>query len=482
MRCPSGSGSYQTLTSRQPLTAAPYALFAHAVADGAVSSAQLAPGAVTTVQLALNAVTAAQIADGTIAAGDLANGAVSTAKIGDGQVTAAKLAVPLRLTSAAANTTIGALDGTSTGLNGVGVSGTAGTGAGAAGVLGSANAGDGVRGTSSSGTGVYGEGVGNPGVWGESNDDGVLGVSTGAGNGVSGVAMQGAGVRGESLGGIGVLGEGEELGVKGTSATGEGVMGISTAPTGTGVVGIANGIGMPTGVRGEGTFYGVAGAGYYGVSGYGRTGVDGITDESDGTGVSGVSRSANDTNGVGVRGTANKGVAVRGQSASGLAGLFVGPVAVQGVLTASAKLFKIDHPLDPANKYLMHAAIESAEMKNLYDGVVVLDANGEAEVDLPAWFEALNGDFRYQLTCIGGVAPVYIAEEVSDGRFRIAGGTPGLKVSWLVTGVRRDAYAVAHPLTVEADKTAKERGRYLHPVEMGVPDVLPVDPSAGATR
>ncbi len=275
VRCPGGSGAYQTLTSRQPLTAAAFALFASAVADGAVSSAKLAPGAVTTSQLAPNAVTAAQIADGTIATGDLANGAVTTAKIGDGQVTGAKLVAPLRLTSAAANTAIGALDGTSTGSNGIGVSGTAGTGANSAGVLGAANAGDGVRGTSINGVGVVGEGA-DAGVEGTSNQDGVLGTSTGFGDGVAGVAMGGAGVRGLSLDGIGVLGDGEEFGVKGTSADGEGVMGVSTAPTGIGVVGIANGIGMPTGVSGQSTYTGVTGSGSaYGVQGYGGTGVSG---------------------------------------------------------------------------------------------------------------------------------------------------------------------------------------------------------------
>jgi hypothetical protein len=40
-------------------------------------------------------------------------------------------------------------------------------------------------------------------------------------------------------------------------------------------------------------------------------------------------------------------------------------------------------------------------MKNLYDGVVRLDGNGEAAVELPQWFDALNQEFRYQLTAIG---------------------------------------------------------------------------------
>jgi len=40
-------------------------------------------------------------------------------------------------------------------------------------------------------------------------------------------------------------------------------------------------------------------------------------------------------------------------------------------------------------------------MKNIYDGVTVLDENGEAEITLPDWFSALNKDFSYQLTAIG---------------------------------------------------------------------------------
>ncbi|PKO17907.1 MAG: hypothetical protein CVU38_21650 [Chloroflexi bacterium HGW-Chloroflexi-1] len=91
-------------------------------------------------------------------------------------------------------------------------------------------------------------------------------------------------------------------------------------------------------------------------------------------------------------------------------------------------------------------------MKNIYDGMATLDANGEAVVNLPAWFGALNRDFRYQLTCIGGFAPVYIAEEIQDNQFKIAGGKPDMKVSWQVTGIRQDAYAEQHRIPVEEDK------------------------------
>src|SRR5260370_34336748 len=102
-------------------------------------------------------------------------------------------------------------------------------------------------------------------------------------------------------------------------------------------------------------------------------------------------------------------------------------------------------------------------MMNIYTGNVALDANGEATVQLADWFEALNRDFRYQLTCLGGFAPVYVAREVQNGTFRIAGGSPGLKVSWQVTGIRQDAWANAHRIPVEAAKNARERGHYPHP-------------------
>ncbi len=144
-----------------------------------------------------------------------------------------------------------------------------------------------------------------------------------------------------------------------------------------------------------------------------------------------------------------------------------GNLNVSGTLTKGGGSFKIDHPLDPANKYLSHSFVESPDMMNIYNGNAVLDARGEAVIQLPDWFEALNRDFRYQLTCIGGFAPVYIASKISGGQFRIGGGKPGLEVSWQVTGIRQDAYANAHRIPVEEEKPAAERGHYLHPDAFG---------------
>jgi hypothetical protein len=107
-------------------------------------------------------------------------------------------------------------------------------------------------------------------------------------------------------------------------------------------------------------------------------------------------------------------------------------------------------------------------MKNVYDGVAVLDANGEAAVMLPDWFEALNAGFRYQLTPVGTPAPqLHVADEIAHAQFRIAGGVPGQRVCWQVTGVRKDPWARAHPVVVEEPKIDDERGRYLDPELFG---------------
>src|SRR5215217_3170753 len=192
--------------------------------------------------------------------------------------------------------------------------------------------------------------------------------------------------------------------------------------------------------------------------------------------------------GFGVVGFSNSYTGVYGHSASGYAAWLDGKVNIRGTLFKPGGSFKIDHPLDPANKYLSHSFVESPDMKNVYDGVVVLDDKGEAEIELPDWFGALNKDFRYQLTAIGAPGPnLYIAEEISgtntkysrksssnnnnnnSSRFKIAGGISGMKVSWQVTGIRKDPWANANRIEVEADKPDEERGYYIHPDLYGQP-------------
>lgn len=131
--------------------------------------------------------------------------------------------------------------------------------------------------------------------------------------------------------------------------------------------------------------------------------------------------------------------------------------------TSGFKAFKIDHPLDPQNKFLMHSCVESPDMKNIYDGVVVTDESGFATVELPEYFEALNKDFRYQLTVIGQFAQAIIAEKVHDNRFVIQTDKPNVEVSWQITGIRHDPFAEQNRIEVEVEKVDNERGKYLFP-------------------
>lgn len=149
------------------------------------------------------------------------------------------------------------------------------------------------------------------------------------------------------------------------------------------------------------------------------------------------------------------------------AGYFNGDVYVTGTLTKGAGAFRIDHPLDPENKYLQHSFVESPDMMNMYNGNVTTDHNGTAVVTLPSYFEALNRDFRYQLTVIGQFAQAIVSKEVSSGEFTIRTDRPNVKVSWQVTGIRRDKYAEANPIETEIAKGQGERGKYVHPRAFG---------------
>jgi hypothetical protein len=273
-----------------------------------------------------------------------------------------------------------------------------------------------------------------PSIWGVNNGggNGIRGSATGTGLGVYGESEGSAGVRGGSTSGSGVYGE---------SSSGYGVYGYNSLSGNYGFLGSSS-----YGVYGYHSInsnYGLLGGSMFGVYGY----------SSSGTGVYGFRSGGGD-----------------------YAGYFSGNVYINGNYTATGtKSFKIDHPLDPANKYLVHFCVESNELLNIYNGNITLDANGEAWIELPTYFETLNKDFRYQLTCIGGFAPVYIAQEISGNRFKIAGGNPGMKVSYQVTGIRHDAFAEAHRIQVEVEKTGAERGKYIHPKEHGVSETLGID-------
>ena len=311
------------------------------------------------------------------------------------------------------------------------------------------------------------------------DDDGTVGY------GVFGRSDSNKGVVGESDTGPGVAGySNTNYGVSGESGNGPGVYGRSNSREG--VLGHSD---DNVGVFGESNnsyaLYGRSnlGAGVYGVSIYDC----------------GVVASSSRTYALWVSGVVSGYAALLEGRVNMIGDVYMyGPVSITGPLSKPGGSFKIDHPLDPANKYLSHSFVESPDMKNIYDGVVVLDDKGEAEIELPDWFGALNKDFRYQLTAIAAPGPnLYISEEISDGatttsyyysnssnssnsnknknnnnstRFKVAGGASTMKVSWQVTGIRKDPWANAHRISVGEDKPAKERGYYTYPELYGQPE------------
>ena len=264
-----------------------------------------------------------------------------------------------------------------------------------------------------------------------------------------------------------------DIAVDGTvTATGGGqVSAVLGGTSNRAVFGIDNGSGNQ-GVLGRATC-GVSGHHTGGNYGYLGTSTDGVYGRGYGgaRGVYGYSR-----DGWGVWGSSGYSVGVYASSGTGWAGWFEGDLKVTETISKGSGSFEIDHPLDPENKYLRHSFVESPDMMNIYNGLVRLDENGEAVVELPEYFEALNRDFRYQLTAIGAPGPdLYIKEKIQNKRFQIAGGSPGLEVSWQVTGIRQDPFARIHPIEVEVDKEGDEKGKYLHPNAYALPENMGIN-------
>ncbi|RLD56059.1 MAG: hypothetical protein DRJ01_15775 [Bacteroidetes bacterium] len=209
------------------------------------------------------------------------------------------------------------------------------------------------------------------------------------------------------------------------------------------------------GVEGHGRHRGVYGyAREVGTSGYPR-GVYGYAYKgTTAYGVYGYARSA--TTNYGIYGYAYGGT-------TNWAGYFSGNVRVTGTVDNSKSILKIDNPLDPENKYLVHSSVVSPDMMTVYNGNVTTDSKGFAIVKMPNYFDALNKDFRYQLTVIGSFSQAIIYKKIVNNQFIIQTDKPNVEVSWQVTGKRNDPYAVKHPVKTEVDKADSEKGFYLHP-------------------
>ncbi|CAG0995291.1 hypothetical protein PHYC_02524 [Phycisphaerales bacterium] len=351
------------------------------------------------------------------------------------------------------------------------------------------------------------------GVQGNANN------SNGSGIGVYGQthAETGVGVRGHAsmvanvvtYGGLFTTYGASGRGVQGTvlngnnAGTSYGVFGLNYNPNGTGVYGQAAATsGIAVGVRGQsdspsgiaGSFTGLgsdavfiqntgAGRGMHVIS----PGDTAVWAESTG-GLAGVHGATSNVNGFGVLGfnggTTGNSFGVVGQtgSAAGWGVYAFGRSGASGV-----KTFRIDHPQDPENKYLLHYSTESPEVLNAYSGTTRLDEAGEAVVELPPYFAMINRDPRYTLTAVGAPMPMlHVAGEIDEAAliagaraapgdalptcaFRIAGGAPGARVSWEVKAVRNDQWVRRNGAPIEIEKQGIEKGTYQHPELYGQP-------------
>lgn len=157
--------------------------------------------------------------------------------------------------------------------------------------------------------------------------------------------------------------------------------------------------------------------------------------------------------------------------------MIAGTLGVSGYITKSGGGYRIDHPQDPENKFLNHSFVESPEMMNIYRGNATLDANGEAIVSLPSYFEAANEKPCFQLTAIGASMPnLFVASGISNGSFKVSGGVANAVVSWQVSAARADAWAKANNPGVEIDKGDK-KGLFLHPELHGADESKSLHPS-----
>jgi hypothetical protein len=415
----------------------------------------------------------------------LSKGSVTSTALAAGAVTQPAIKVPLTLSDSSATPVVYAIN---TGV-GAALYGKTATGSGVYGTCVASNAFGLLGGTDPyqyEDVGVYGQSDGE-GVSGYSSSAGGYGTAgfCNAGTGVYGQTASGNGVRGTDTGNndYGLLGGVEPIsgnnvpigvfgfdsntgyGVYGQGTNGPGIRGVSTNSDGGDFFANGSAVGVfAQSASGVGGYFGGGGDG----QGIDVTSVNGYGGEFTTEAAVGVFVTAGNADGGDF--TSNSGgYGISAYGAMG-AGYFNGNIVVTGSVTNAGASLRIDHPLDPANEYLNHASVESDEMKDMYDGNVVTDGNGDAVVKMPAWFQSLNTEFRYQLTVIGQFAQAIISSELANNQFSIKTDKPNVKVSWQVTGVRHDAYSNAHPLNVEQVKPESERGLYQDPVEWGQPE------------
>ncbi len=326
----------------------------------------------------------------------------------------------------------------------------------------------GVSGHSSSptGRGVFGEATALTGI----AYGGRFESDSASGRGVYGLVGSASGqtfggsFRSHSTQGTGVFGEA----IASTGAT-YGVYGLSASETGRGVYGVAS---ANAGNNYGGYFITDSGSGRgvygrapnnVGVQGEGYTGVAGST--TDGRGVSGFAYGFEQNYGILGQSNSQSAYGVFGGLGSS-SGSGYGVYANGDSGASGTKSFRIDHPFDPENKYLVHYSNESPTPQNQYFGVIKTDSKGFAWVALPDYFEEINKDIKFQLTVVDESEDFILAKvskKVQANRFQVRTSKPNVEVSWMVVGTRNDLYCRSKAITDVRPKEGSEVGTYQHP-------------------
>ncbi|MBS1715184.1 MAG: hypothetical protein JST30_12695 [Armatimonadetes bacterium] len=271
---------------------------------------------------------------------------------------------------------------------------------------------------------------------------------------------------------------GSTVGVKGTAAstTGIGVQGEATAVTGA-TIGVSGIVDSPSGAAVFGSSLATSGVSF---------GVRGVADSSSARALSGWATSttgnsfgaiaqSDSSTGKGLYGSGfsttgvNYGVYGKSWSPNGISIYAEGDFGASGT-----KAFRIDHPADPAHRYLFHYSTESPMPQNFYVGNVVTGADGYAWVELPSYFADINANFKYQLTVVDdadadGFVLAKVSKEIRGNRFQIRTSAPRTKVSWRVDADRNDPYVRHRRPKTEVQKVGPENGTYQHPELYGQP-------------
>lgn len=353
----------------------------------------------------------------------------------------------------------------------------------------------------------YNTSTSGAGIGGDFQSDGpggiaLKGISTSTTGGSYGGYFSSASTTGYGVRGISAATSGANYGgfFQNASPAGNGVYGIASASSG-GTFGVHGRVNSTVGTAvfgesaaGTGANFGVYGqnqsTGGYGVVGYaksltggtyggffdnlstGGVGAFGRVVATTGTTYGGYFTAASTS----ARGAMGVATAATGTT-YGLVGATSSPsgfgVYSNGVLGGSGtKPFRIDHPLDPENKYLFHYSSEGPEPLNVYSGNIVTDSQGRAWVQLPNYFGEINKNPRYQLTVLSDgndFVQAMVSKKIANNRFQIHTSRPNIEVSWRIEATRNDRFVQAYGAPVEVDKTDSERGTYQRPELYGKP-------------